>query len=244
MLHDQASAFGQRVFTSAFLTRSIQSGSQAPSAIFRVSDFSGFAEDSQVTVEWFVPAAPKAPPKWDGTDVWAIAPGTADATDAGGVMSQYIDRGAYVTGYRLVAHFPQGTPVVISSAPVATVSAVFSANLGQSVAGRWEMHDGIIAGRARTTEVFRDVPQLSASFAGTTTAICKDTPTVYANTKKWICAHADLLLGSGPSCDGLSYGVQFDTRSGQIGALSAPTAPVAFCKPGQDPADDSCEAPR
>ncbi len=96
LLYDQGSAFGLKPFTSSFLTQSTQSGEQAPPGIVRVSDYSGFAVDPQVTVEWFVPIPPGKKPKWDGTDSWPILNGTADATGSSGVVSHYVDHAAYV----------------------------------------------------------------------------------------------------------------------------------------------------
>jgi hypothetical protein len=100
-----------------------------------------------------------------------------------------------------------------------------------------------LAGRAKIAELFRNVPQLSASYAGTSTAICKTPSTLYGNVKKWLCGHTDVLLGTSPACDGLSFGMAFDTRAGRVGAIALPTAASSYCTPQTDPGTDSCDTP-
>jgi hypothetical protein len=248
LLYDQGAAFGLKPFTSSFLTNSLQRGEQAPPGIVRISEWSGFAVDTQVTVEWFVPLKPGATPQWDGTDAWPILYGTADATGDSGIVSRYVDHAAYVTGYELVAHFPRGAPIVISNVPVATTSLLLTANLAQPVLGQWELENGIVAGVGAMSELFKDLPALSSSFAGVNeagkpNAICKDTPNLYPKVKTWLCSHLDMLQGNGPGCDAASFGMGFTARPGNVGAIPPATPPIVYCAPGGDPTGDTCATP-
>lgn len=245
LLYDQGTYFGLKPFTSSFLTDSTQDGEQAPPGILRVTGYSGYTIDPEVTVEWFVPLAPHVKPKWDGTDSWQLLNGTADATSGGGVVSHYVDRSAYVTDYRLVAHFPAGTPIVISNVPVKTLSMLVTADLVQPVQGRWELHNGIAAGVGAISELFHDLPALTASFAGANDAgmpnsICKNNATLYGKIKTWLCSHADTLQGSGPTCDASTFGMGFTARAGNVGAIARAMPPLGYCPPGADPTGDTC----
>lgn len=244
LLYDQGTYFGLKPFTSTFLTESTQNGEQAPPGIIRVTGYSGYAIDGQVTVEWFIPLAPHVKPKWDGTDSWQILDGSADAA-GGGIVSHYIDTAAYVTDYRLVAHFPTGTPVVISNVPVKTVSMLLTADLVQPVQGQWQLQNGIAAGVGTLSELFHELGPLTASFAGTSDAgipnsICKNNATLYAKIKTWLCSHADTLQGSGPTCNEASFGMGFTARPGNVGAIAPAAPPVMYCPPGEDPTGDTC----
>ena len=243
MLHDQNTVFGAKVFTSSYFSQNAQQGTAPSPALLRVSEFSGLAFDGQVTVEWFVPALSATPPRWDGMDVLPVAAGTADAVgDSGGLVSHFVDKSAYVTGYHLVAHFASGAPVGLATIPIATRDAELSADL-VPVAGRWEMHNGLIAGHVPAASLFDKLSALSVSVVGPAAAICRNTPSVYPLIKKWICGHTDSMLGRGPACDALSFGLTFDTRLAIVGALAPDTAPAIYCPAGQDPSTDNCDAP-
>jgi hypothetical protein len=245
LLYDQGMAFGLKPFTSSFLTDSTQRGEQAPPGIVRVSQYSGFAIDSQVTVEWFVPFKPGTKPKWDGTDAWPILYGTAD-TSGSGVVSHYIDHAAYVTNYELVAHFTNGAPIEISNVPIVTTTMLVTANLVQPVSGQWELQNGIVAGVGAVSELFRNLPALSSSFAGTNeagqpNAICKNTSALYPKIKTWICSHLDTPVDGGSSCAAASFGMGFTARPGNVGAVNPAAQPMVYCPtPGSDPSGDTC----
>jgi hypothetical protein len=248
LLHDQVNAFGLAPFTSVFLTQNIQNGSQGAPAMFRVTGYSGLSDDGVVTVEWLVPVAHVTPPKWDGTDSYQIAPGTADAIDGGGVVSRYVDDAAYVQDSHLVAHFPSGPPIVISNTLVKTTDALMTAQMVEFSTGHFVLRNGTLAGHGTLSELFRDLPALSSSFIGAPTdggmplAICTNTPGVYAKVKTWICAHADST--SGPAtCDTASFGLNFDTQLVGSLSLEPPQPPITYCLPGTDPATDSCASP-
>ncbi|HEX8790188.1 MAG TPA: hypothetical protein VF765_04500 [Polyangiaceae bacterium] len=248
LLYDQGTYFGLKPFTSSFLTESTQSGQQAPPGIIRVTGYSGYAIDAQVTVEWFVPVAPGVKPKWDGTDSWPILNGTADPTSGGGIVSHFIDRSAFVTNYHLVAHLPVGAPVVISDVPFKTVSMIVTADLVLPAAGQWQLQNGIAAGVGLQSELFDELGALTASFAGTSdagipNAICRNETALYAKIKTWLCSHADVLRGSGPACDASSFGMGFTARPGRVGAIAPAAPPVMYCMPGDDPAGDTCATP-
>jgi hypothetical protein len=245
LLYDQGMAFGLKPFTSSFLTDSTQRGEQAPPGILRVSGYSGFAIDGQVTVEWFIPVAPGTKPKWDGTDAWPILYGTADATGGSGIVSHYVDHAAYVSGYELVAHFPGGAPIVISNEPIQATTLLITANLVQPVLGQWELQNGIVAGVGAMSELFNDLAALSSSFAGVNeagkpNAICKNTPVLYPKIKTWLCSHLDTLVDNGPACNAASFAMGFTARAGNVGAIAPQAPPVVYCAPGADPAGDTC----
>ncbi len=251
MLHDQAQAFNIVQFTSTYFDMNIQNGSQAPPAMFRVSGYSGIAYDEQVTVEWFVPAAATAgaaAPDFNAVPQFAIAPGTADATAGGAnVESHFIDRNAYVSGYRLVAHF-SGAPIGISNVPIMTEDALFTAHL-QGQGGQWQMLDGLVAGHVLISELFHDMALLSTTTsAGPAVTVCRNTPTVYGDVKKWLCSHTDSLAtggdaGSNQPCNALSFGAAFVARTAKVGSLAPAEPSTMLCAKGENPAGDNCNNP-
>jgi hypothetical protein len=243
MLHDQDKVFGSKVFTSSYFTQNAQQGTAPSPVMLRVTDYSGLAFDGQVTVEWLVPSLPPSPPRWDGMDVLPVAAGSADLDSAGGgPVSHYIDRAAYVTGYHLVAHFASGAPIGLATVPIPTRDAELSADL-VPVAGHWELHNGRIAGRVTVAALFDNLSALSISIVGPSNAICQNTPGIYPLLKKWLCGHTDAMLGHGPACDALSFGLSFETRPAVVGALTQASPPATYCPAGQDPASDTCDTP-
>ncbi len=251
MLHDQAAAFGFREFTSSFFNKNIQSGTQAPPAMFRVSGYSGLAYDGQVTVEWFVPAAATAnapAPDFNAAPEFAVAPGTADPTDGGGNLeSHFVDRHAYVSGYSLVAHF-LGAPIGISNVPIKTEDSLFTAQL-ETQGGQWQMVGGIVAGHVPISELFDDMALLSTTTSlGPVVTVCRNTPTVYSKVKTWLCSHTDSLVPGTDSdnnqpCNDLSFGAAFVARAAQIGSLAPAMSTPMLCAKGEDPKDDNCDTP-
>ena len=244
MLHDQADAFGIAQFTSTFFNMNIQNGTQAPPAIFRLSGWDGLSYDEQVTVEWFVPAAATAAqvaPDFSATPMFSIAPGTADATAGGGLVSHFIDRNAYVSGYRLVAHF-SGPPIGISNVPIKTQDALFTAHL-QMDGDQLQLLDGLVAGHVGIAELFDDMALLSTTtVAGAAVTVCRNTALVYSNVKRWLCGHTDTAIGtgSGQPCNGLSFGAAFVARPAQIGSLAPAVPAKPLCAMGENPAGDTC----
>jgi hypothetical protein len=246
MLHDQTDAFGVQQFTSTFFNMNIQNGSQAPPAMFRLTGYNGLSYDEQVTVEWFVPAAATddaGAPDFGANPVFAVAPGTAEAAGAGGgLVSHFIDRDAYVSGYRLVAHFTNA-PIGISNVPIKTADSVFTAHL-QTTEQQLQLLDGLVAGHVLIAELFNDTALLSTTTgAGEAVTVCRNTPIVYANVKRWLCGHTDtaVRIGAGQPCNALSFGAAFVARPAQVGSLAAPTPPKTLCMQGENPAGDTCD---
>ena len=248
MLHDQTAVFGVQQFTSTFFNMNIQNGSQAPPAIFRLSEYDGLAYDEQVTVEWLVPAAADADdpaPDFSKSPVFSIAPGTADSIDGGaGLVSHFIDRAAYVSGYSLVAHF-SGAPIGISNVPIKTQDTLFTARL-QTNGPALQLLDGVVAGHVRISELFADTALLSTTTgAGASVAVCRNTAIIYPKIKRWLCGHTDtsIAAGAGQPCDGLSFGASFVARAAQVGSLALAAPQKMLCPKGEDPAGDTCDTP-
>jgi hypothetical protein len=248
MLHDQADAFGIAQFTSTFFNMNIQAGSQAPPAIFRLTGYNGLSYDEQVTVEWFVPAAATAnhaAVDFSANPAFQIAAGTADVAEGGaGLVSHFVDRDAYVSGYRLVAHFA-GAPIGISNVPIKTLDSLFTAHL-QTQGQQLVLLDGVVAGHVLISELFKDMAQLSTTTgAGASLTVCRDTAIVYANVKTWLCSHTDTAidLTSGQPCNALSFGADFVARSAQVGTLAPAQPTQTFCASGENPAGDTCATP-
>jgi hypothetical protein len=77
--------FGREIISSAIVNDEVKAGMRAPTAIFRVRGYDGVQDDNHVDVDWYLPVLPgqgeggpsdagSVPPKWDGTDLWAIQP--------------------------------------------------------------------------------------------------------------------------------------------------------------------------
>jgi hypothetical protein len=239
MLHDQQAVFGIKAFTSDYVTQSIDRGSHAPMALFRITDYGGYSEDDQVRVEWFTPVALGTSPKWDGSDVFDVSDESADQADGSPDVARFVDAHAYVAGYRLVAHFDMGPRLNLVNVPFRVTDALLVGEINMQLDKG--LKKATIAGHIDVHEMFTEMPALTKTFVGDLGVVCMDTPT-YDKTKGWYCGHADALSG-GVACNLLSFGVAIDTHEVKIGNVVAAPKHLGLCPAATDPAADSCDTP-
>jgi hypothetical protein len=250
LLAIQYDLFGVAPITSETESAEIKKGKRAPFALLRVSGFSGFSEDDEVRVEWysalrFDQAQGPPAPKLDGNDAWPVAAFVADldagAADAGASPSVHVDPAAYVTHSTLVARFPM-LKVPLANVWFEVRDVVLTAKLTPEPGGGFlKLYDGTIAGRARMDELLWVVPYITKSLLGL--ELCTDNPN-YATAKSYVCSAADIPFGSTPPangvCDGISFGLNFQTDAAQLGPTISVPPPALMCELAKDPSSDTC----
>jgi hypothetical protein len=226
--------------TSSMLSKDIADGEM--SLLLRIRDYNGLPDDDQVSVAWLVPVPLMSPPLFDGTDVWGIN-GSCLHQDGQGQPNVedplVIDLFAYVTGGRLVASFNGGAPMNFSEKLSVNVQgAVLSAGLVRQ-GTVWEIHDGVVAGTWRTTDMFANLRNTSVLGK----PLCTDNP-IYMNVKDFICRSRDISsTGANPAhaCDSISFAFTFTAISAGVGLGWNPPALPNPCTPEVDPANDACD---
>jgi hypothetical protein len=199
-----------------------------------VHEYNGLANDQTVFLEFY--ASPGTtrdgfgnpiPPNFDGNDVWLVSPSTIlVAQDAGQYVSKYQDNSAYVNNHVLVAHLPQGFPLLIrpntggNDNPITfDVTALeLSATIGQNDAGLWTLNNGNVGARWPSSSALYDFHTLN-DLSGN--SICGDSG-FYMALSATICSALD--INSDPRndndaapCDSVSIGIGFTASSALLG---------------------------
>ena len=244
LLYSESNAFGEQVLSSALINSETQSGQFAPFLIFRVSNYNGNYEDTDVTVELLLAVPLGKPPAWDGTDALSIDPVSATGSPApdGGasITGLFVDLHAYVTNFTLVAHFG-ASAVRLVNVVFPTSDIVLAAALSTSgTLGNWTM-TGTLAGHGESDVLLHTIPALTDSFVGE--PICDDA-VIYPKVKTWVCGSADSIVSGSPgptaTCDALSFGAKFETRLVQIAGLATIPDAGSLCPMATDPSSDTC----
>ena len=230
------------------------SGQAAPFGMLRIRDFTGLPEDDSVTVDFYVPLAPKQAdpeaeePRFDGSYPFPIElsslAGVTEA-DAGELVtadSRFRDTSAYVNRNTVVARF-EGVPLGLFAARVVTYDLVVEAQLEwDSDTGLWNVVDGMLSGVFPVEGVLETIPQLSVEAAPKT--LCMDNPFYFA-VKRLLCSAPDLQLDQGVDygsdvCNALSFGVAFKGAPALLGVALEFDDPAPLCSADVDPANDDC----
>jgi hypothetical protein len=227
-----------------------------------VADYNGLADDSLVKVGLIpsfgvrephdggeVPDSscttspdPPYPAKWDGTDVWSFAEGTAirRGPDVFPVVST---SEAYVTGYRLIVPPVRsvtlflGAQTVEVSSPAAVATLVGIDAYGKDVpagapAAGFRIADGVLGGRIAVGALLAALGQFKPK-AANGEFLC-NYPLYAIPLKQQVCADRDIL--SDPvkdflptdvapfACDAVSTAVRFTGQMAQVGDVYSPDA--------------------
>ena len=188
------------------------------------------------------------PAKWDGTDVWSFAEGTA-IRKGPDVIPVVVTPDAYVTGYRLVVPPVRsvtlflGNQAVELSSPAAVATLVGIDAQGNDVPPgttpvAFRISDGVIAGRIATYAFLTSLGQLKPKGANGG-LLCNYAP-IAIPLKQQACGIADILTdpirdfqapdGSPFLCDAISTAVRFTAQPAQVGDVYSPDAgPDAGC---------------
>jgi hypothetical protein len=246
LLVNEINAFNSTPINSVFLNEQVQTGAYAPLLLFRVTDYNGFDDDSQVTVEVLLAPAIRNP-KWDGTDVYFVDPSTATQGPGDGgdsVVGRFVDSNAYVNGFQLVAHVYPGE-LSLANTTFKLTDVIVSAHL-QPVGTNQFTVEGTIAAHGRSNDLLGILPPLTKQFPGI--AICENNEPIYDELKLWICTNADSVVDGGATgpnavCNAASLGVKFVATTVQLGGMADIPDAGPLCDSGTDPIDDSCLIP-
>jgi hypothetical protein len=243
-VHD---VFKVQDFGSDVISTGIEGGNNT--ILIRVRGYNGAPNDAKVEVSWFASAdfdkTNSAPPKWDGSDEWAVISSSlnpAPAPDGGVTYSvddaKYIDKSAFVTNSTLVVSLPEGTLALSSKKAITFAAAIFTAKVTQ-VGGAWNLDDGVLAGITKVSDVLGLLPLLDDPI--TNQPICTDN-LAYAGAKALICDSPDMSIIGTPAktCDYVSLGVGVRATPAKLGPASIISPPTSPCAAGKDPANDSC----
>jgi hypothetical protein len=207
--------------------------------LFQISDYNGEPDDFSVRVALFPSPGLSSTPKWDGTDSWPVS---ATAVGDGGLSNpSYVSQGAYVAGGVLVAAFPQAA-IEFTGGAVFTVRLIGGVITGRLVKNgkSWELNDGVLAGRWRTSDVFASLGWLQTAGG----VLCTTNP-YFPTAKAAVCQAADLLSNAADPasvpCDSVSLGMGFTAFAAQLGAITPPNAFDGGCAPDANPATVTCQ---
>lgn len=238
------------------------------SIIFDVFEWNGKADDPSVYVS--VRMSPgiangvdengqPLPPKLDGTDTWAIDPGTiVDAPlmlqngqpcgkGTGQCVATALDKNAYVTGNKVVAKFdrlnisitPSGAGRLALPYLGVTLVATISNDpntggykLAGEMSGRWTANEILAAAGALGSEQDAGISAL--------TSVCG---AGYGLFKQNLCSATDLAANpaddnKGKTCGALSETMRFDAIQANAGVVRQPTTNLVACGGHEG---DTCE---
>lgn len=212
--------------------------------LLRVRGYNGEPDDREVSLEWYTAApfdrdkAPGTKPAWDGNDQWPLEATGVTAGD-GGAVTRYVDDKAYVAGGVLVGA-PFELPLKGATVEIRLSQLFITGTLKKSGAG-YEIQDGTLAGRWKTTDALAALPLIKAFDA----SFCTTSPG-YNVVKGQICSAVDLSsTGVAPTraCDAISVGLAFTAlpaKAAPLGRVVDGGYPVNGCAPANDPARDTC----
>lgn len=221
--------------------------------ITTVSGWNGLPDDPSIIVgvelsggvEGSQGDAGRSPPKFDGTDVWTVMPGSvlggADllGQDCRNVVPSCIaskaDANAYVTGGVFVAHLDIALPIVTSSSSftIELVAATVTARIVKEdthyravgeIDGRWPIAT-LLPSLARIPNPITPGRALCATDSGLE---------IYALVKKSACENLDLATNpaldrTGAPCDAISNAISFTGVSATVGTVYQPANSIADC---------------
>lgn len=229
----------------------------------RIRGYNGTDSDDNVDVAFFTPAprllgaGPQpVPPVWDGSDLWPILsdnfkPKLLD----GGVtfdpeQPQVVSNTAYVADGILFASVPNATlrmPSAVIEPPgqmVFRLSGAVVTGRPVQVDGRWQIQDGIVAGRWALEDVLSQLSQFPSRVDTTgKTPLCRNSAD-YQRWKQMLCASPDIhvsFASRADPCNALSAALGFHAEAAQLGPVFPAAQPPQRCAPEHDPATDTCD---
>ena len=237
-------AIGAEGAGSVFYTKMAEQGEWG--LLLEISEFNGQADDELVTVSLYPSPGMNSPeaPGWNGQDVWPI---TSSALKDGVSTNQpiYTDTNAYVANNVLVAQIPElqfrfsgpnsNLSIKVRSTTVMGLLEVVGDGLGVRVT------KGVMAGYWTMEDVFGGVASLVANGQ----VLCNNGLLLYNQTKGLLCDFIDIALNPPAEgevvCNGLSFGMAFETYPAKLGAVVPPEPEPSLCPEGQSPATDVCD---
>jgi len=209
------------------------------SVLMRVSGYNGLADDPKVRVDWLPSHGIGTPPSWNGDDIWPITPAAVEP-DGG---PRYYDSDAYVRNGQLVFSLLGGNMQIgngMMRLDINFASSVAVANIEKDAAGRYALHNGVLAGRIPLDELFKMVTEFR-DHNGNPFCANNQNPYYFA-TRDAFCRGLDIQNGvpqPNKKCDAISLGLGFEAEPvaevGMVMPDGMPDAQPLNCPAGEDP---------
>ncbi len=229
-----------------------------------IRNYNGRENDPYVTVDFYVsngldrdPDGGIPTPRFDGSDLWTIDPGSVHGGKPGGGPI-FSDPSAYVSGNSVVAHLPElpiafGDRTFLGGATMQLSGAVIVGTLQPSSIGDggsgtfgYSLVGGTIAGRWPTSQILSTlatIPEEGGTF------LCGSDSLNYNIIKSVVCSAADISTlsiedNTTPTlapCDAISVGMEFTAVPAQLGdVFGVPAAPAGCASDSGVPWSDTC----
>ncbi|MBI4701373.1 MAG: hypothetical protein HY744_09475 [Deltaproteobacteria bacterium] len=236
------------------------------SLLVRIAQYNGKANDAQVEVAIFPSPGlgnddclgPDPKPKFDGSDRWPVSATALEKISDGGKgdagacanapgydlsKPKYIDQGAYVNNWVVVANLPEaGLEIAEEEGTMhVTLAAGFVAGRIEKQADGYHLLDAGLGGMWKLNLFFETLGKMTSGGK----AICTD-HSLYPLLKQGICSHADILSKvAGPTtpCDSISFGMALEAVPAQLGRIVevGQSAGDGGCPPETNPGNDNCD---
>lgn len=221
--------------------------------VSRISGYNGLPNDSNVRVDLYIsPGAARSQPwqcpsegfatqypLWRLADRFKIDPGnlTGPIAKEGSLPDSSVsDPQAYVRDGYLVARLPDGAVVRLAADgtryrgfSLKSYKSVWSGRLERGQDGRWQIHDGLAAGRVLGDDLILSFRQI-----GLCPGVGLDG--FYDSVVDYIKQNSDLLSDgtNDPqrACDAMSFGIGFEAAQLTPGPVEDATPVVECCEPG------------
>jgi hypothetical protein len=212
--------------------------------VIRVRGYNGTSVDPEVEVAVYGAtmnsggAVPDVRPQWLGEDEWAALGQWVDRDPTGELnvdYPKYVDAGAYVNNWRLVAQFDRyRIPLYVLSQVKLSARMLWQDE-------RWHLVEGSLGGRMKTDEVLWASDLLQDPETGG--PLCTNSPS-YATTKQTLCGTSDISY-TGPDdgtmpCDATSWGWAFETKPARLKGVFVQGELPRICPPETSSFNDSC----
>jgi hypothetical protein len=226
--------------------------------LFRLTGYNGEPNDSSVRIDIYPsPGLDTLKPvdcsaeSWDESACWTqedrwqvqrdYVPSGTSADNMGD--STLYDPSAFVRDGYVVATLPANTLFwfpgnrgVALAFPLKVQGGVVTGKMVKQPGGTWEIQDGIIAGRLKSTDAIEAFQMLG---------LCKDDP-LFAGAQLYASTFADVLSSGDTApeatCDAISVGIAFSASLAKFGSL-AEVAPLVPCESSDAGAGDAPTAP-
>ncbi len=224
--------------TSDSLTTAAETG--AWSVLFRVFEYNGEVNDSDVSVAIYTTTGAQLPPQWDGADVYHIR--SDSVVDLDPLRPRVTRNDAYVVDGVLVAVFQDPSPLILrlqNGFFFELSYAVLRARIEQ-VPNGFALREGVIGGIWSMPNVFQALASMRS--VNGDALVCTGTMLYDDAIKGPLCGLRDSSLAAAPACQAISVGVSFSADP----ILTPPMVddvvlPFTPCAAGTDPSGDSCD---
>lgn len=200
--------------------------------LFKIDDYGGGADDPQVTISVYPSTGvydeagvTELTANWDGNDFWTV---DRNSTTPLGT-AKYLDDAAFVAGYKVVGHLPEGLPLKFNaSGGVLELALTRSTFVLEMSPDRQHVVSAVLGGVWYTSSAISALDDYASQ-----TGVCPDQPQ-YAAARNILANSSDIRVDLKPApnldCNGMSIGLAFTADPAKIGAvLDAPPTQPSQC---------------